>query len=203
MATEQLALAHGTKAPGRTRTIWVAGLLVLVALFVVFDMIEDTKAGDLTGFHIATEIGIVALCIVTVVVLLRGLSLAEASAEQLGHDLAAARAEAARFREEAGQALSRLSTAIDHQFDRWSLTQAEREVALLILKGLSHREAAEARSTNEATVRQQALSVYRKSGLRSRSELSAFFLQDLLLPRQGQAPLDRPGSADAARRDSD
>ena len=65
---------------------------------------------------------------------------------------------------------------------RWGLTAAEREVGLLMLKGLSHKEVAAARSTTEITIRQQALSIYRKSGLRNRSELSAFFLEDLLLP---------------------
>ena len=62
------------------------------------------------------------------------------------------------------------------------LSPAEREVGLLLLKGLSHREVAATRSTTETTIRQQALSIYRKSGLRNRSELSAFFLEDLLLP---------------------
>jgi DNA-binding NarL/FixJ family response regulator len=57
----------------------------------------------------------------------------------------------------------------------------EREVGLL-LKGLSHKEIADARSISETTIRQQALAIYRKSGLRSRAELSAFFLEDLLLP---------------------
>ncbi len=53
----------------------------------------------------------------------------------------------------------------------------------MLLKGLSHKEVAEVRNTSEPTVRQQALVVYRKSGLRNRSDLSAFFLEDLLLPR--------------------
>jgi len=34
----------------------------------------------------------------------------------------------------------------------------------------------------ERTVRQHAVAVYRKSGLSGRAELSAFFLEDLLLP---------------------
>jgi hypothetical protein len=38
------------------------------------------------------------------------------------------------------------------------------------------------RSTSETTIRQQALSIHRKSRLKNRSELSAFFLEDLLLP---------------------
>jgi DNA-binding NarL/FixJ family response regulator len=58
-------------------------------------------------------------------------------------------------------------------------------VGLLLLKGLSLKEAAEARQTSERTVRQQALAVYRKAGLAGRAELAAFFLEDLLLPRDG------------------
>lgn len=64
----------------------------------------------------------------------------------------------------------------------WNLTPAERGVAQLQLKGLRHRDIAELRRTSERTVRQQALNVYRKSGLNGRSDLAAFFLEDLLLP---------------------
>ncbi len=97
-------------------------------------------------------------------------------------DLEASRAEAERFGADARELLRGLGEAIDRQFTRWALTPAEREVGLLLLKGLSHREVAAMRSTAEITVRQQALAVYRKSGLANRSELSAFFLEDLLLP---------------------
>lgn len=186
MSPEQLAVDSGEGSSERQRTIWVVVFLVLVALFVSVDLFEDSKGGDLTAFHIAVEVAIVGLCLAAVVVLLRSLRVAEANAAKLGVDLVAARAEAERFRGEASQALAGLGTAIDHQFERWGLTQAEREIALLLLKGLSHRDVAQLRSTNEATVRQQALAVYRKSGLRSRSELSAFFLEDLLLPRKGE-----------------
>jgi DNA-binding NarL/FixJ family response regulator len=51
------------------------------------------------------------------------------------------------------------------------------------LKGLSLKEAADVRSTSEKTVRAQAQAIYEKSGLSSRSELSAFFLEDLLAPK--------------------
>ena len=60
---------------------------------------------------------------------------------------------------------------------------AEREVALLILKGLRHKEIASARNTTERTVRQQALGVYKKAGLDGRTDLAAFFLEDFLPPR--------------------
>ena len=38
------------------------------------------------------------------------------------------------------------------------------------------------RSVAEATVRQQAAAIYKKAGVSGRHELSAFFLEDLLLP---------------------
>ena len=53
---------------------------------------------------------------------------------------------------------------------------------MLLLKGLGHKEAAALLERSERTVRQHAVSVYRKSGLSGRAELSAFFLEDLLLP---------------------
>ncbi len=74
--------------------------------------------------------------------------------------------------------------AIDGQFAAWKLTAAEREVALLILKGYGHKQIAGATQRSERTVRQHAVTVYQKSGLAGRAELAAFFLEDLLLPRE-------------------
>ncbi len=111
--------------------------------------------------------------------------------EQLDVELALAQAEvrrwsedARRWNQEAQYVLAGLGAAIDRQFDRWGLTPAERDVALLQLKGLRHKEIAELRQTSERTVRQQALVVYRKAGLNGRADLAAFFLEDLLLPTQ-------------------
>ena len=64
------------------------------------------------------------------------------------------------------------------------LTAAERDVAGLILKGMSLKDIALARDTSAATIRQQAQSVYRKAGLTGRAELSAYFLEDLFNVRE-------------------
>ncbi len=48
-----------------------------------------------------------------------------------------------------------------------------------MLKGMSSKDIALARATSEATIRQQAQGVYRKSGLSGRAELSAYFLESL------------------------
>lgn len=69
---------------------------------------------------------------------------------------------------------------IDEQFNAWSFSRGEKEIALLLIKGLSMKEIADIRGSSENTVRQQASQIYRKSELGGRMELSAFFLDDLL-----------------------
>ena len=73
-----------------------------------------------------------------------------------------------------------LGREIMKQFEQWALTTAEAEVGMLLLKGLRHGEIATLRGTSEATVRQQARSIYLKSGLAGKSAFSAYFLEDLL-----------------------
>ncbi len=86
------------------------------------------------------------------------------------------------WRDRAERSLRGLGDEIDNQFRRWQLTDAEREVALMLLKGLGHKEIAALLDRSDRTVRQHAVAVYRKSNLAGRAELSAFFLEDLLLP---------------------
>jgi DNA-binding CsgD family transcriptional regulator len=82
-----------------------------------------------------------------------------------------------------------LRNLIDQQFESWHFTQAESEIGLMMLKGLSFKEIAALRNVSERTVRQQASGIYRKSETASRNEFSAFFLEDLLLPLEDNEPL--------------
>jgi DNA-binding NarL/FixJ family response regulator len=84
---------------------------------------------------------------------------------------------------------------VNRQFAGWGLTGAEREVAMLLLKGLSHKEIAARTARSERTVRQHAVALYRKAGLAGRAALAAFFLGDLTLPAE---PPDDPALAPGA-----
>ena len=95
-----------------------------------------------------------------------------------------ARLEGLQWRHDRSDLIRGLSQGIADQFAKWALTPAEREVGLLILKGMSYKEIAVMRDVSEKTVRQQAHGVYRKAKLSGRAALSAFFLEDLLLPMQ-------------------
>ncbi|WP_108179747.1 helix-turn-helix transcriptional regulator [Phreatobacter oligotrophus] len=62
----------------------------------------------------------------------------------------------------------------------WSLTAAERDVAILLLKGLPLAEIAEARKTAIGTVKAQSSTIFRKASVRSRPELMSVILDDFL-----------------------
>ena len=164
------------------------GLFLVVTLLAISDVVIDLAAGA-SPAHVAWESTILLAGAVGVVFLVfqlraahRGVESMAERAEELAEALHASRVEADRWREEARDALDGLGRAIDRQFERWSLTPAEREVAMLLLKGLSHKEIAEIRGVGVATARQQAQAAYRKAGLSGRADLAAFFLEDLLLP---------------------
>jgi DNA-binding NarL/FixJ family response regulator len=73
-----------------------------------------------------------------------------------------------------------LALVLKDQFESWKLTQTERQVAMLLLKGLSFKEIASVRNTMEKTVRQQASAIYKKSNVSGRHAFSAWFIEDLL-----------------------
>lgn len=179
----------------------LGGLLVaffLVTVLAGVDVAADLRHGT-TIEHVLAEVGVVVVGLVgsafiarRLVLRLRRARATEAELQTLAGRLKATEAEAACWRTEAGDLLAGLGSAIDQQFERWSLSPAEKEVALLLLKGLSHKELAEVRSVTEATARQQARAVYKKAGLSGRNDLAAFFLEDLLLPGGGQPRVSTP-----------
>jgi tripartite-type tricarboxylate transporter receptor subunit TctC/DNA-binding CsgD family transcriptional regulator len=103
-------------------------------------------------------------------------------ARALFHQLEIAQETAERRGAEAEELARGLSEQIDRQLAKWGLTTAEHEVALLMLKGLRHKEIADLRGTSERTVRQQAATIYKKAGIGGRTDLAAFFMEDFLQP---------------------
>lgn len=191
---ETLDAPDEASAPSSQRRLALlpGALLLLVAVLVALDVAADARAGS-PASHLALELLIIAVALAGAVVLWWQLATSRRTARALRVDLRAAEESLARFREESQEAMRGLGVAIDRQFERWALSPAEREVALLLLKGLSLKEIGELRATSERTVRQQSLAVYRKAGLGGRAELAAFFLEDLLLPVAGQDPSRRTG----------
>jgi DNA-binding NarL/FixJ family response regulator len=149
----------------------LAALLAGILALVLADLISDRGEG-VSAAHLALEgaAGLAAMA---------GLAALARDRFRSKRALANARADAHRWKIENQRHLAGLGQAIDDQLVGWGLSHAEREVAWLLIKGLSLREIASARGTTEKTARAQAVVVYGKSQTRNRSELAAFFLEDL------------------------
>lgn len=165
----------------------VAFVLSIVAIMVVFDLLTDSREG-VTIWHVLIEgsVGVVALFGVFYV--LRGSFHLQHKLDDERQNLSDLKKETEvlreQWRQESKKYVEGLSGAIDEQLSKWGLSNAEKEVAFLLLKGLSLKEVADVRQTSEKTARVQSIAIYSKSGLSGRSELSAFFLEDLLVPSQ-------------------
>jgi DNA-binding CsgD family transcriptional regulator len=125
------------------------------------------------------EMALLALAVVATSYFAQELRQMRSERNDLLSKLSAARADGEKWRSAARVHIDGLGSAIRLQFADWRLTAGEGDVAFLMLKGLSHKEIAEVRNSSAATVRQQAAAIYGKSGLSSRAELAAYFLEDL------------------------
>lgn len=161
--------------------VLLTAVLVAIGAAGAVDLWLD-RPGDPGFAHVAFETAVLTLSLGAVLFLWLGWMQARLAAAR-SESLASARAgERDQWRARAEKLLNGLGVEIDLQLRRWGLTPAERETALLLLKGYGHAEIASLLGKSERTVRQQAIAVYRKSNLSGRAQLSAFFLEDLLLP---------------------
>lgn len=175
----------GDLLDARTRGWAVVAVVAGIALFVGIELIDEPKT---TPFELLIEVLKITPVVITsvgVALLFRLTRQQRDEHLQVIRDLEIARLQGQRWRSESRTLLNGLGEAIDAQFTRWSLTDAEREVALLLLKGLSTKEIAAVRAGSERTVREHARAIYAKAGLTGRAALSAFFLEDLLAPIEG------------------
>ena len=167
--------------PGATFNLSLILLLVAIAATGLADLILD-RPDTWYSLHTLFEILFLLLCLTTAAWLGRGWLQARRSVVDLRCSRDQHLVERDAWRRRAQGFLKGLGEEIDGQMTTWQLTPTERQTALLLLKGYSHKQIADYTERSERTVRQHAVAVYRKSGLGGRAELSAFFLEDLLLP---------------------
>jgi len=176
---------------GRLPTILII-VFSTIAVLVLVDILADIAEGT-TVTHIAVEAGIGLVALFGVAALTwRVVGIAREArrqAEEFGETLETSRQDAVQWRNEAQGLLMGLGSQIDNQFAKWNLTPAEKETALFLLKGFSHRDVARLRDVSEATARQQARAIYKKAGIAGRHDLSGFFLEDLVLPPDSDSRL--------------
>jgi DNA-binding CsgD family transcriptional regulator len=142
------------------------GVLLLASAFFIYDIVADIASGSDSVLHIAAESLIFVLITTLFFQELRRLNRVQI---ELGNE-----------KQRTARLSGELVMAMRSKFSDWELTQSESEVALLLIKGLTMQQIADARGVKEKTVRQQAASVYAKSDCAGRHELAAYFIEDLL-----------------------
>jgi len=162
------------------KLIFIALIIVIVS--TIFDVLEDWGNGD-SIIEVFIDLAISGFVVLTLLYIW----VMRPSAKQqenihLSKLMKTSNNDLLQWKSKASKLLNGLGTHIDGQLEIWSLSSAEKEVALLLIKGFSLKDIAKLRNRSEKTIRQQASNVYAKANLESRAELSAFFLEDLLLP---------------------
>ena len=163
----------------RNQEVFFVVLLIFIAGLTLSDLIGDYVEGT-DAWHLAVEALIVLLSIGGIGYLLRAFIKRQRELEAVKAQLVETKDHLSEARKQISAAGQEYHQVIQKQFDTWQLTPSEKEVASLLLKGLSFDEIANVRNTKEKTVRQQATAIYRKSGLNSRHEFAAWFFEDFL-----------------------
>jgi len=163
---------------------WIGLGIFVVILLSVFDLIEDMEKEE-GVLYLLVDISYVAVMLTLLIYLWRALPLTLRQTNvALTSQIIENHRDIESWKQKAADTMKGFSKLISLQFDEWGLTKAEKEVALLLLKGLSIKEVSYVRGTSPGTTRQQATSLYEKANIGSRAELSAFFLEDILLVSQ-------------------
>jgi DNA-binding NarL/FixJ family response regulator len=152
------------------RAAMLAAVIVaqaLCAMFFIADAVADVfdqhEAGDaLLEIEAIASVALLA----GVLFLMRELRRMMTRMDEIETSLRAARGE--------------MGTVIEAFFDTWALSAAERDVALLLVKGLDNESIASMRGTANGTVRAQASAIYNKAGVDGRAQLISVFLEELL-----------------------
>lgn len=156
----------------------VIGVLAIVGIGGVVDLILD-KPTSWWSAHILLELALVLTSATLATFLWLRWRAVSAELQVTRRSLAERQVERDAWRANAEGAIRSFGEAVTAQLTRWELTPAEREVALLLLQGLGHKEIAARTGRSERTVRQHAVSVYDKSGQSGRAELAGFFLNGI------------------------
>lgn len=157
----------------------IALLLVLIIIFKLGDLYVDF-ANQVESHHLLQEIILIILSSSIFVFLVNDIKKRSKQAQLLVQQLRLSKAHSDNLSKKVIETKAKFFEGIAEQFDHWELSKTEKEVALLLVKGLSNFEIAEVRGKSEKTISHQASAVYKKANVTGRHELAALFFEELI-----------------------
>ena len=152
--------------------------LVFLTVFTGVDIVSDLNEG-LDFNHLLHEVIIFISALIIVSYKVYVSIKKDKVIDTLSKNASAVSIEVNYYKQQVQKYRDGVGDILSKQFKIWGLSESESDIALLLVKGSSMKEIAGIRGTGEATVRQQATSVYKKSGLENRNQLVSYFLEDL------------------------
>jgi hypothetical protein len=132
----------------------IVSAFALGALLTVLDIYVSEETASILEFILdAIENSLVIVGVGGVVALFRRMHTQHQEGLSLIRELEFARVEGAAWRLKVDAQVAGVAAEIERQLCEWGLTEAETEIAWLVLKGLTHKKVAVLRGTTEATVR--------------------------------------------------
>jgi len=157
----------------------ISSLLILIIIFKLTDLYIDF-INSVQSLHLIQEIVLILLSLAMFIYLIRDITWRSKQASLLVTQLKKSKLHAEQLSQRVIESKKTFFNAINEQFELWQLTPVEKEVALLLVKGLSNAEIAQVRSKSEKTISHQASSVYKKANVQGRHELAALFFEELI-----------------------
>jgi DNA-binding CsgD family transcriptional regulator len=167
------------KLPFRPSELLFIFLLFIIAMINIVDFWADLSEGN-DIYHLVIEAFMVVGAFTGISFLIRVIIIRQKELDKLHTQLESSNRSLASSEARIKALGKEYSAIIQSQLTQWQLTPSEKEVAILMLKGLSFEEIASIRDTKEKTVRQQASNIYKKSDLNGRHEFAAWFFEDFL-----------------------
>jgi DNA-binding CsgD family transcriptional regulator len=161
------------------KEIYLIIIFLVMMILSAVDLVLDMEEG-INFVHALHEGGIVVVSFIALSWVLLDIRQQAMEIESLRQELSSIQKPKHAPEKYILDARTSLGNVINQQFDDWQLTNSEKEVGRLLLKGLSLKEIAVIRNTLEKTVRQQASAIYKKADLSGRHAFSAWFLEDIL-----------------------
>lgn len=151
------------------KMLWaLLALQAICTAFFVFDSLSDafgfasSLAREAQLFEYAMTVALVGGVVLT------ALSLRDVMARQ------------ARLEHQIDVASGAFEEVLQTHFEDWNLTPAERDVARLLIKGVSVAELAALRGSAEGTIKAHSAAVYRKARVSGRLQLLSLFVEELM-----------------------
>lgn len=162
------------RAMGRSGVVMGMAVLIACMAFFGFDVVADVfdHALGRTPYALGELVHLIFEILAVI-----GLSYAAAT---LRAYLRLLQTQAASSRDTIHMLRGNFDEVLRQKFEEWSLTSAERDVTLLIIRGLSVAEIAAARNTAQGTIKAQSTSIFRKIGVGSKGELMSLIIDEFL-----------------------